>query len=103
VARDLRELRDAQERQVRRRAQQNENKDAIMTAAEGIRDVLRDLLALDEEAKRRGVIVAASEVVRETLVSAQLADAQLAEAVAATRHGAQKGQLNCALVLQHQD
>lgn len=91
VARDLKELQIAQERQARRREQQNKNKDAILSAAEEIRDVLRDILALDEEAKRNGVIVAPSEIVRDTLVSAQLADAQLAEAVAATRHGAQKG------------
>lgn len=49
------------------------------------------MLKLDEEAKRKGVIVAPSEIVRDTLVSAQLADAQLAEAVAASRHGTQKG------------
>ena len=66
-----------------------------MLAAEGVRDVLDDLLTLDEAAKAKGVIVAQSELLRDTLVQAQLAEAQIAEAVAATRQGDQKGEANC--------
>lgn len=92
VARDLKTRQEAEDRQARRLQAQTQSKDEILLAAEEVRDLLNDLLVLDEAAKAKGVIVAPSEVVRDTLVQAQLAEAQLAEAVAATRQGDQKGQ-----------
>ncbi|KDE03683.1 hypothetical protein MVLG_05872 [Microbotryum lychnidis-dioicae p1A1 Lamole] len=90
VARDLKERQEAQQRQERRREMQARSKDEIVQAAEGVRDVLADMLAVDEELARTGVIVQPAEVVRDSLVQAQLAEAQLAEAIAATRPGDQK-------------
>ncbi|KAK4057235.1 hypothetical protein OIO90_001730 [Microbotryomycetes sp. JL221] len=90
VARDLQSQQEAQARRERRLELQRQNKDAILVAAEEVRDVLNDMLKLDEQAKAQGVIVAPSEVVRDALVQAQLAEAQLAEAVAATRQSDQK-------------
>ncbi|KAK4048240.1 hypothetical protein OIV83_004945 [Microbotryomycetes sp. JL201] len=90
VARDLQTQQEAQIRRERRLELQKRNKDEILVAAEEVRDVLNDMLRLDEQAKAQGVIVAPSEVVRDALVQAQLAEAQLAEAIAATRQGDQK-------------
>ncbi|KAM0789324.1 hypothetical protein ACM66B_000160 [Microbotryomycetes sp. NB124-2] len=90
VARDLQTQQEAQVRRERRLELQRQNKIEILVAAEEVRDVLNDMLKLDEQAKARGVIVAPSEVVRDALVQAQLAEAQLAEAIAATRQGDQK-------------
>ncbi|ORY87461.1 hypothetical protein BCR35DRAFT_317717 [Leucosporidium creatinivorum] len=99
VARDLKSRQEAQDRHARQIAAQNQSKDEILAAAEEVKEVLGDMLKLDEGAKEMGVIVQPSEVVRDALVQAQLAEAQLAEAVAATRQGDQKDR---ALVLGDQ-
>ncbi|GAA5917738.1 hypothetical protein JCM5296_000954, partial [Sporobolomyces johnsonii] len=75
----------AEERQERRREERSRTQKDILAAAAETRDVVSELLSVDQAAAARGVIVAPSEVVRDALVQLQLAEAQLAEAFTATR------------------
>ncbi|GAA5942946.1 hypothetical protein JCM1841_003610 [Sporobolomyces salmonicolor] len=75
----------AEERQERRREERSRTQKDILAAAAEARDVVSELLSVDQAAVARGVIVAPSEVVRDALVQLQLAEAQLAEAFTATR------------------
>ncbi|GAA6018758.1 hypothetical protein JCM11491_003437 [Sporobolomyces phaffii] len=70
----------------------------MFAAAEETRDVVRSLLEVDQKAASQGVIVAPSEVVRDSLVQLQLAEAQLAEAFAATRQGEQRERAEMLLI-----
>lgn len=89
VARDLKTRQDQEERRARQNAAASRTKDEIFNASEECLTVLKECLAIDEAASQRGVIVSASEVVRDLLVQAELASAQLAE-ILAIRSGDQK-------------
>ncbi|GAA6044301.1 hypothetical protein JCM8097_006756 [Rhodosporidiobolus ruineniae] len=62
----------------------------IFAAAAEVRDVVTDLIAVDAAAREKGERVEMGEVVRDALLQAQLAEAQLAETVEGTRRGEQR-------------
>ncbi|GAA5851687.1 hypothetical protein JCM8547_001173 [Rhodosporidiobolus lusitaniae] len=62
----------------------------IFAAAKETRDVVAELLAVDQEASKKGVVVRPSELVRDALVQLSLAEAQLAEAHVETRGGEER-------------
>ncbi|KAK4703652.1 protein phosphatase 1 regulatory subunit 37, partial [Phenoliferia sp. Uapishka_3] len=90
VARDLKTRQENEERMKRNAESASKSKDDIILAAEECRIVLSDLLSFDVAAKAQGVIVAPSEVVRDLLSQAQLAEAQLSETVLASTPGERK-------------
>lgn len=98
VARDLKTRQDQEERRARQNAAASRTKDEIFNASEECLTVLKECLAIDEAASSKGVIVSASEVVRDLLVQCELASAQLAE-ILAVRSGDQKSKLTTALLL----
>lgn len=93
VAANLKSRQEQDSRSRLREATAVRNKDAIIVAAEECRFVLDEILTADEELKRHGVLVRVNDLVKDLIMQAQLAEAQLAEAVAATRSGSQKGEL----------
>lgn len=99
VARDLKLRQDQEERRARTQAAAARSKDEILVAAEECLIVLDECLKSDEEAAKKGIIVAPGEVVRDLLVQAQLAEAQLAETVLASRAGEQKSAFHTAVVV----
>ncbi|GAA6058925.1 hypothetical protein JCM10212_002877 [Sporobolomyces blumeae] len=87
LAVNLEERQKADELESQKRKERRVQGKTIFAAAEETRDVVKELLAVDQQAASKGVIVAPSEVVRDALVQLQLAEAQLAEAFTATRQG----------------
>lgn len=92
LASTLEERQRAEERREQRRQETLRSQQDILAAAAETRDVVRELLSVDEAASAKGVIVRPSEVVRDALVQLQLAEAQLAEAAPTTRQGEERGQ-----------
>ncbi|GAA5913008.1 uncharacterized protein JCM6883_000487 [Sporobolomyces salmoneus] len=90
LAANLEERQKAEELEQQKKKEMREEGRTMFAAAEETRDVVKELLEVDQKAAQRGVIIAASEVVRDALVQLQLAEAQLAEAFAATRQGQQR-------------
>ncbi|BGP25240.1 leucine-rich repeat containing protein 68 [Rhodotorula toruloides] len=80
----------AEERQERRRQAALRTQKDIFAAAAETRDVVAELLAVDQQAAAKGIIVAPSEVVRDALLQVQLCDAQLAEAFTGARQGEER-------------
>lgn len=68
----------------------SKSKDEIMTAAEECWVVLSELIDEDERTASSGSTVTPSEVVKDLLVQAQLAEAQVGEAVSVTKAGEQR-------------
>lgn len=68
------------ERQRRLRASERTSQGDIFAAAEETKEVVAELLGVDQAAAARGVLVRPSGLVRDALVQLQLAEAQLAEA-----------------------
>lgn len=91
LAVNLEERLRAEELEEQKKKERREEGKTMFAAAEETRDVVKELLEVDQKAAQRGVIVAPSEVVRDALVQLQLAEAQLAEAFNATRQGSQRG------------
>ncbi|GAA5929164.1 uncharacterized protein JCM15063_004071 [Sporobolomyces koalae] len=90
LAVNLEERKKAEELELQKKNEIKERGRTMFAAAEETRDVVREMLEVDRKAAQQGVIVAASEVVRDSLVQLQLAEAQLAEAFNATRQGEQR-------------
>ncbi|BGP00107.1 Phosducin domain-containing protein [Rhodotorula toruloides] len=80
----------AEERQERRRQAALRTQKDIFAAAAETRDVVAELLAVDQQAAAKGIIVAPSEVVRDALLQVQLCEAQLAEAFTGARQGEER-------------
>lgn len=85
----------AEERQERRRQAALRTQKDIFAAAAETRDVVAELLAVDQQAAAKGIIVAPSEVVRDALLQVQLCEAQLAEAFTGARQGEERGSSGC--------
>jgi len=97
LAVNLEERQKAEELEERKKKELKEEGRNMFAAAEETRDVVKELLEVDQKAASKGIIVAASEVVRDSLVQLQLAEAQLAEAFTATRQGEQRGMFSLRL------
>lgn len=92
LATELEEQQRAQEQRQRRRQDVLRSQQDILAAAAETRDVVRELLAVDEAAAAQGSNVRPSEVTRDALVQLQLAEAQLAEAAPSSGTGAERGE-----------
>ncbi|GAA5984226.1 hypothetical protein JCM5350_002871 [Sporobolomyces pararoseus] len=90
LAANLEERQKAEELELQKKKEMKEQGRTMFAAAEETRDVVKELLEVDQKAALKGVIVGPSEVVRDALVQLQLAEAQLAEAFTATRQGEQR-------------
>ncbi|GAA5885556.1 hypothetical protein JCM3774_002989 [Rhodotorula dairenensis] len=90
LASTLEERQRAEELRERRRQENLRSQQDIFAAAAETRDVVRELLSVDEAASAKGDMVTPSEVVRDALVQLQLAEAQLAEAAPTTRQGGER-------------
>ncbi|GAA5879576.1 hypothetical protein JCM16303_003257 [Sporobolomyces ruberrimus] len=98
LAYNLEERQKAEELELQKEKDFKEQGRTMFAAAEETRDVVKELLEVDQKAAQQGVIVAASEVVRDSLVQLQLAEAQLAEAFTATRQGPQRERAEILLI-----
>lgn len=92
LANELEEQQRAEERRRRKRQETLRSQQDIVAAAAETRDVVRELLMVDEAAVAQGETVRASEIVRDALVQLQLAEAQLAEAAPATGKGEERSE-----------
>ncbi|GAA5981633.1 hypothetical protein JCM11641_003924 [Rhodosporidiobolus odoratus] len=90
LASNLEAQRQAEQQRRQRREEEQQQQVDIFAAAAGTRDVVVELLGVDQQAAAKGILVAPSEVVRDALVQLQLAEAQLAEAFNGTRQGGQR-------------
>lgn len=89
LANNLEARRRAEERAERERQEALRAQKDIFAAAAETRDVVSEMLAVDQAAAAQGEEVAPSEVMRDALVQLQLAEAQLAEATSG-RHVQQR-------------
>ncbi|GAA5987902.1 hypothetical protein JCM10908_007265 [Rhodotorula pacifica] len=90
LASTLEERQRAEQRREQRRQENLRSQQDIFAAAAETRDVVRELLSVDEGVAAKGVLVRPSEVVRDALVQLQLAEAQLAEAAPTARQGEER-------------
>ncbi|GAA6008783.1 hypothetical protein JCM10207_001723 [Rhodosporidiobolus poonsookiae] len=90
LASNLEAVQMAKERRRQEREEASRAQVDIFAAAAETRDVVGELLAVDQQAAADGKTVKPSEVVRDALVQLQLAEAQLAEAFSGARQGEQR-------------
>ncbi|GAA5914654.1 hypothetical protein JCM6882_003592 [Rhodosporidiobolus microsporus] len=98
LASNLEAQQKAIEERQRRREHESRTQLDIFAAAAETRDVVAELLAVDQDAAAKGESVAASEVIRDALMQVQLCEAQLSEAVTGARQGEQRERAETLLV-----